>query len=139
MRQILCALLAVVLVTTACAFFGGNQPTQPKAGHWEGSDPTISFDITEDGQLTNLQMTVPYGGTTCKLYIPSITVQTDYSFTLDFTSAETLSMGYILGVFHGTKASGKYLIKMCAQSISFVPGEDKDRDWTAEWKSNSTP
>jgi hypothetical protein len=137
MRRIMCALLAVVLVTTACAFLRGTQPTKPKVGHWEGSDPTMSFDITDEGQMVNLQMTVPYGGRTCGIYIPSITVQTDYSITIDFTSTETLSIGYIIGVFHGTKASGKYLIKMCSQGVSFVPGEDEDRDWSAEWKADS--
>jgi hypothetical protein len=136
-KNLVIVFAVMVMMLSACSL--GSAPAQPKAGHWEGSNPAISFEVTDDGQIIGFSMKPPYGGSTCNIYIASVPVQSDYTINLDLTSMETLSMGYINGTFQGTKASGKFLIQMCSQGISFVPGEDEDRDWSAEWVGETTP
>jgi len=135
-------LTLVLLFAFACSTLKPEQtpttnPTIPKAGHWEGSNPVVSFDITSEGKIINLTISIPYGGSTCNISIAAVAIQPDYTMALDLTSTETLSIGYVNGIFHNVEMSGKYLIKMCGQSISFIPGEDKDRDWSATWKNSS--
>jgi hypothetical protein len=115
---------------------GGSTSTTPRAGHWEGSSPTVAFDITADGQIANWHMTVPYGGSTCGISAGSVPVQSDHTIAWNLSSAQTPSIGELKGTFNGTTVSGTYLITMCSQSVSYVHGEDTDRSWSAEWKSS---
>lgn len=123
--------LALVFLLTACA----SKPTQPKAGHWEGSDPDISFDVTVDGNLVNFLMSVPYGASDCDIRIASITLPEQGSLVMDLTSTETLSAGYVTGEFSAEKIAGKYSIEMCNMNISLMPDASEEQDWTAEWKN----
>lgn len=134
-RTTIFLVILVSLTISSCGPSSAN-PTKPNVGHWEGSSPEVEFDVTPDGKIVNLYMSIPYGGTTCDISADSFAIQQDYTIDLDLTSTQTLSIGYVNGTFYDTKVTGKYLIEMCGQSISFVPGEDKDRDWTAIWKDS---
>jgi hypothetical protein len=138
------SLTFVLLIMSACSILNPGQSTDanstiPKPGHWEGINPVVSFDVTAEGKIVNIFMNVSYGGSTCSISSATIAIQPDHTFDLNLNSTETLSMGYVNGTFNETKVSGKYMIEMCGQSISFVPGEDKDRDWKAEWKNATVP
>lgn len=51
--------------------------TPPHPGHWESSDPPVSFDVTTDGNIRNFKMEVPWspvgGGIgTCTIVISAV-------------------------------------------------------------------
>ena len=63
-----------------------NTPTPeiviPQAGHWEGG-PSVSFDVTSDGQIKNFNMVAPIDSQkTCTVSADNITIQSDGTFIL---------------------------------------------------------
>jgi hypothetical protein len=124
-------LFSLLIFLAACA----SGPVAPKAGHWEGSDPDVSFNITADGTLTNFSMQAPYGASDCNITIASLKMPEAGTLLIDLTSTESLSTGYIQGDFSAEKISGKFKIDMCNMNISLMPDDAKDRDWSAEWKN----
>lgn len=124
-------LFSLLIFLAACA----SGPVAPKAGHWEGSDPDVSFNITADGTLTNFSMQAPYGASDCNITIASLSMPEPGTLLIDLTSTESLSTGYIQGDFSAEKISGKFKIDMCNMNISLMPDDAKDRDWSAEWKN----
>jgi hypothetical protein len=124
-------LFSLLIFLAACA----SGPTQPKAGHWEGSDPDVSFNITAEGTLTNFSMRAPYGASDCNITIASLSMPEAGALLIDLTSTESLSTGYISGDFSAEKIAGKFKIDMCNMNISLMPDDAKDRDWSAEWKN----
>jgi hypothetical protein len=109
-------------------------PAGPKPGYWEGSNPPASFNLTADGTITNLRLAVSYGGSVCTIGIARAPGPSDSKFRYDLSSMETLSVGYLSGAFDGERLSGSYLLQMCNRTVSFVPGEDQERPWSAQWK-----
>lgn len=124
-------LFSLLIFLAACA----SGPVAPKAGHWEGSDPDVSFNITADGTLTNFSMQAPYGASDCNITITSLSMPEPGTLRIDLTSTESLSTGYISGDFSAEKISGKFKIDMCNMNISLMPDDAEARDWAAEWKN----
>lgn len=124
-------LFSLLIFLAACA----SGPVAPKAGHWEGSDPDVSFNITADGTLTNFSMQAPYGARDCNIAIASLSMPEPGTLLIDLTSTESLSTGYISGDFSTEKISGKFKIDMCNMNISLMPDDAEARDWAAEWKN----
>jgi len=80
----------------------------PKAGHWEG-EPSVSFDVTTDGVIHNLSMTVLFGKNnigldrTCKITLKVINVEADgtFIFTEWVENTDTLRAFIDLGATMG--------------------------------------
>ena len=123
--------LILILLLAAC----GGKTTQPKAGHWEGSDPDVSFNVTPEGQIVNFSMSAPYGSSACDIRVASVTLPEKTTLVMDLTSTETLSVGFVTGEFGAEKINGKYKIEMCNMNISLGPDDDKEQGWQAEWKN----
>lgn len=131
MRSKYAVLFFLLILLAACA----SGPVAPKAGHWEGSDPDVSFNITAEGTLTNFSMQAPYGARDCNITIASLSMPEPGRLLIDLTSTESLSTGYISGDFSAEKISGKFKIDMCNMNISLMPDDAEARDWAAEWKN----
>jgi hypothetical protein len=75
--KLLCSLLVITVLTAgslACCCgvpFIPQQSDSPKAGHWEG-EPSLSFDVTESGEIQNLKMTVPFPMGSCTITLDTI-------------------------------------------------------------------
>lgn len=54
--------------------------SRPKAGHWEGEDSLVSFEVTEDGDIRNFKMNALLGRTLCSIEITALSVANDGSF-----------------------------------------------------------
>jgi hypothetical protein len=127
--------ICVATITLLLAACGSNGPALPKAGHWEGSNPPVSFDVSIDGYIKNFTMSVLYASDTIDIFFESTAAPADKSVEWDIRSLETLTSGSLNGDFYGTRVSGKYLITMAGQTISLNPRDTEERDWSAEWKS----
>ena len=120
----------IVLVITLVFSLYGCVPTPPKLGHYIGSNPDVSFDITENG-VENFSAT-PTKNLSCS-HDPFPTVPIDpNNGAFTFTSP---SMDKINGNVEDNLANGSFWLNDCIQStgsgivIGFADGEN----WTAKW------
>ncbi len=113
-------------------------PTGPKPGHWEGTAPYVSFDVTEQGKIVNFALNAPFVTSTCYITIQSITVA-DNAFLVDAETfnESTFSMGIfvVTGQFDGESATGTHTVEFCGQTVSYSPQE---LDWQASWVGAAT-
>ncbi len=54
---------------------------RPKTGHWEG-DPSVSFEVTDDGNIHNFNMAYSVGAMTCYIKAEKIDVEKDGGFVV---------------------------------------------------------
>lgn len=105
-----------------------NQGTQaaaivPQPGRWEGSNPSISFDVTVDGKIHNLSIVAPFNnpqvpGEACTYTVKQIDVKTvgtfsakDLSDFSEFANSSALTaMAQIVGI-PGPDSNGKYELR----------------------------
>jgi tetratricopeptide (TPR) repeat protein len=124
---------ATPLPPTATATF----PPGPRTGHYEGMRPSVSFDITGDGNIANFALNAPFGASTCNIKIEKIEV-TDSKFVLDVTTADkeqaTIGIFTIKGQIEGTVVTGTHNISFCGRTVAF---NAVDQPWKAEWKSST--
>lgn len=118
---------------TATATF----PPGPRSGHYEGTRPFVSFDITDEGNIANFALNAPFAASTCNIKIEKIEV-VDAKFVLNVTTADkeqaTIGIFTIKGQIEGTEASGTHNITFCGRTIAVGPA---DQPWKAEWKGSS--
>jgi hypothetical protein len=134
-------------------------PPGPKPGHWEGR-PSVSFEVTTDGNIRNFSIVVPFGQTTCTL-----TAEEEFSLGADNTiifsklgpsldknllelmvaleiptpvpiktdAGELIEMQHISGKFNSpTTITGTFEVLVCEGEFAFSSGQDDK--WSAEWK-----
>ncbi|MBX3086305.1 MAG: hypothetical protein KF716_32010 [Anaerolineae bacterium] len=117
----------------------------PKSGHWEGSDPAISFNVTENGIIINFSIALTlYAFATCTVWAPSDpAIEANKTFTFnDELDASDQSLGTLMNQVTGkfktaTSASGSMSIHFCTMDQgNVVMFEDAAKgNWTAKWKS----
>ena len=119
----------IVLLLASCLGAQG-----PKQGHWEGEQPSVSFDITSDGDITNFVMHAPFAASTCDITIAEVTVE-DNEFLVDAAtmSENESSIGIftITGDFDGTSVSVTFQVSVCGTMMSLNP---EAKPWNAQWK-----
>lgn len=131
-------LILALLTSTACLIEGElpnilpiQPPAQSKTGHWEGSNPFVAFDVTEEGKIANFVINAPFSSTTCRITIEQITFSDD-EFLVDgkTMNQQTASIGVftIQGKFSGASVTGTVKVEMCGRTISFNP---TDLPWRA--------
>jgi hypothetical protein len=85
-------------------------------GHYSGTNPEVSFDITANG-VENFTLTIPFGGTdTCTLGpLDTTAVKSDgtFAFSLMIMKDSTTPDLSINGTIAGTAISGKYADQVC--------------------------
>jgi len=130
LQQTFCLAL-VVLFLTGCLGAQG-----PKQGRWEGEQPSVSFDVTSDGDIANFVMHAPFAASTCDITIDEVTVDGN-EFLVDATtiseSESSIGIFTITGDFDGTSVSGTYQISVCGTMMSLNP---EANPWSAEWKGS---
>ena len=134
--------LILLAASLACNLGAGSvssfvKPSGPKPGHWEGSQPFVSFDVTNEGQIVKFVMSAPLPPSKCVINIKSIPVS-DNKFLVDAKTVneQEASMGVfvIQGKFEGATATGTYKIQSCGRTFSLYPEE---KAWKSEWMDDS--
>jgi hypothetical protein len=92
------------------------QPTGPEPGHYTGSTPSVSFDVTIDQQVCNFDITVRFGSGYCRIRPGSCAEIADNDFS--FSQSEFGAIYVINGTFDTrTHAEGDYRVSMCGGGI----------------------
>jgi hypothetical protein len=96
--------------------------TGPEPGHYTGTTPSVSFDVTEGQQVCNFDITVPFGAGSCRIRPSSCAEIADNDFT--FSRSELGAIYVITGTFDTpTHAFGSYRVSMCGDTIVFPASE----------------
>ena len=137
------AIVAVLCVTYAWRLgtFDGlmrGTPAAPKAGHWQGANPALSFDVGADGWMAHVKLDVenlPYAS--CSVWASVIQIAPDQTFASSLGTDP--STGNLLrfdvemqGTFYGTTAYGTYKPRACGGIAS--GGNRSDGKWSAAWQ-----
>jgi hypothetical protein len=138
MRKLLCSLLVITVLTIGSLACCGmplisQQSATPKAGHWEG-EPALSFDVTESGEIQNLEMTVPFPVGSCTITIDTIDQEgSEYVFG---DPSEQDYPQYITGKFTNSETfKGVYAISVCQSGGNYSVALDvEEKPLTAKWK-----
>jgi len=94
----------------------------PEPGHYTGSSPSVSFDVTEDQQVCNFDITVRFGIGYCRIRPSSCAEIADNDFA--FSEAEMGAIYEITGTFDTqTHASGSYRVSMCG-GVIVIPASE---------------
>ncbi len=105
-----------------------SPPPGPEPGHYTGTAPSVSFDVTGVQQICNYDITVPFGAGSCHIQPSGCATIINSTFT--FTQAELGAIYTIDGTFDTeTHASGSYSVSMCESSLIFPPS-------TGVWDAN---
>ncbi len=111
----------------------------PKVGHWEGDQPYVSFDITQDGNIINFVLNAPFVTDPCNIQISEIQV-VDNRFTMDMTTASqheaSIGIFTLQGQFDTGSVTGTHRIEFCGRTKSFNPVE---KTWQAKWVGTLPP
>jgi hypothetical protein len=110
----------------------GTSGIIPKAGHYQGK-PSVSFDVTNDGRITNFEMSASMGegSPTCNIEISDLKI----TQTGEFRS-EISSNVYIIGKFiTSTTVEGTYKITVCPDPERWLINlSAKEEKWNAALK-----
>lgn len=137
--KLLCSLLVTTVLmagSLACCCgvpFMPQPSDSPKAGHWEG-EPSLSFDVTESGEIQNLKMTVPFPMGSCTITLDTID-QEDGEYVFGDPSDQDYPQ-YITGKFtDSTTFEGVYAISICrsGDNVSVALNVD-EKPLKATWK-----
>lgn len=99
-------------------------PSGPEPGHYTGT-PSVSFDVTEEQQVCNFDITIPINGGTCRKILDGCAdiVDDKFSFIKDFPPF-TVNDYEITGTFNTqTHALGDYAVWYCDPTLYFTPFE----------------
>jgi hypothetical protein len=117
-----------------------STPSGPKAGHWEGDEPSVSFDIENDGNIHNFKLDIKTPAGTCTVTSDEVAVEPDGKFTFIFGKPVNEGENVIEGkVENDTTISGSYSKAIfCVNpdgtaAIGILGG---DLTWKAEWKES---
>jgi parallel beta-helix repeat protein len=95
-------------------------PTGPDAGHYTGSSPSVSFDVSAGPQVCNYDISVPFGVATC--HIQHSICATIIGNTFTITRADLDAIYTINGAFDTTvHASGNYTVSICGGTWILPP------------------
>ncbi|MBN1812657.1 MAG: hypothetical protein JXA14_12540, partial [Anaerolineae bacterium] len=111
-----------------------SQPsTAPKAEHWEG-EPSLSFDVTESGEIQNLEMTVPFPMGSCTIKLDTVD-QEGGEYVFGDPSDQDYPQ-YITGKFTNSETfKGVYAISVCQSGDNYSVALDVEEEpLTAKWK-----
>jgi hypothetical protein len=98
------------------------EPTGPEPGHYTGT-PSVSFDVTEEQQVCNFDITIPFGEGTCQIR-PNCTAIVDNEFGWEWSHDPFAFTSSITGRFDTrTHASGNYRMYVCGSQMIFTPSE----------------
>jgi hypothetical protein len=135
--KLVCSLLVItVLMVGSLACCGvpliSQQSTAPKAGHWEG-EPSLSFDVTESGEIQNLEMTVPFPMGSCTVKLDAVD-QKDSQYVFGDPSEQEYPQ-YITGEFTDSETfKGVYAISVCQSGDNYsVAFNVEEEPLTAKW------
>ena len=106
----------------------------PVPGHYEGTDPSVSFDVTAAG-IENFSVTVPFSSGTCTL-APNdpMIIESNGSFSFQTAMGEDSSKPgvSISGKIKGSTVNGNYSLVLCfgggQLTIQLEPSEG---EWSA--------
>jgi len=99
------------------------EPTGPEAGHYTGT-PSVSFDVTEDQQVCNFGITVPFSSTTCRIRPSGCAEIADNDFTFVKSHEAFGVIMRIEGTFDSrTHASGDYSVSLCGNQLISPPSQ----------------
>ena len=98
----------------------------PEPGHYTGSSPSVSFDVTSDQQVCDFKISVPFATGYCRL-TPGCTDINDNGFSYSYL--EIGAIYSITGTFTTrTSAIGGYSVSMCEGTLVSKPSKG---DWDA--------
>jgi hypothetical protein len=99
-------------------------PTGPEPGYYSGTQPTVSLDVTQDQQVCNFDITVPFGAGQCRIR-PNCTQIIDNEFRFDLYYPDLGITDWIEGTFDTpTHAEGDYKISICGNQLVIPPSQD---------------
>lgn len=135
----------------------------PRPGHWEGekkesAEASVSFDLSDSGQLTNFILTASIGTpiSSCEISIEQAQLEVDtesrtfvLSYLMDYKELEkqpgagVMSLGvipkgepyevlHIEGTATETMLTGTYTIRVCGSSLYVQP---QTGEWNPQWIS----
>jgi hypothetical protein len=110
-----------------------------KPGHWVGTTPPISFDITSAGKIRNFKIGIPFPGIqTCNLKGSDIAIQPDgtFAFTNDVQDAQgSTDKQTIGGTFYSfTHLTGFTVLAVC-DKVRIKDLQNITTSWSADWKN----
>ncbi|HEX3049117.1 MAG TPA: WD40 repeat domain-containing protein, partial [Aggregatilineaceae bacterium] len=105
---------------------------EPKAGRWEGD--YISFTLNVDGEITQLDMSVPFGGSYCDASFDNpdghVTASGSLRVSITATDGAQIFIGGFDGRFDSSESiSGTYSVSFCGNTMSF----GGDSSWSSTW------
>jgi hypothetical protein len=99
------------------------QPTGPEPGRYTGT-PSVSFDVTEDQQVCDFEITIPFEDSTCTLQTTTCTQVVDNEFGWEWSHDPFAFTSSITGRFDTrTHALGNYSVYFCGSTLVFTPSE----------------
>ena len=157
------AFTILFIATLACnGSTPGLVPSLPKPGHWSNGNEAnregpISFDLSDAGKISNLNMTVSFGTPTqgCTINLNQLQMQINkdstfvisYSMTYEEVTAElgpaVMSLSLIpegkpyevlriSGNLTSTKMNGTYKVSVCSNTLFL---ENNTGPWKVQWKN----
>jgi hypothetical protein len=113
-----------------------QRSTAPKAGHWKGK-PSLSFDVTESGEIHNFEATVPFGATggSCTIRVDKLD-RKDGEYVFGDPSDQDYPQ-YVTGKFTNSETfKGVYAISVCQSGGNYsVALNVEEEPLTAKWRS----
>jgi len=108
--------------------------TTPVLGHYEGTDPGVSFDVTAAG-IENFSITVPFSNGTCT-FAPTnpLIIESNGSFSFETALGENSSDPdiYFSGKIKGSTVSGTYSVRICVGGGQLsIQSEPSKGEWSA--------
>ena len=100
-----------------------TSPPGPEPGHYTGT-PSVSFDVTEDQQVCNFDITVPFSTGTCRIRPGDCAEIVDNEFAFVEEHPVFGVTKSIRGVFDTqTHVSGTYAVSMCGSTLITTPSQ----------------
>lgn len=104
-------------VTTTAPIESGSQGVTPSAGHWEGINPFVSFDVSTSNQIINFEIRVPVLNDICFINADVVPIENG-GFLISGNGS------VIIGTFDSsTTLNGTYQLFMCGNTMYFNAAE----------------
>jgi hypothetical protein len=105
-------------------------PGHPQAGHWEGTEPSISFDVSSDNTIVNFSATVSFANSFCTIKIPTpAAINSNGTIKMNGDSFNGAVAGAFSGKFtSATTVSGTYWNTLCQGTVLL---DFTERPWSA--------
>ncbi len=115
------------------------QSQSPTQGHWEGTGPSVSFDVTADGAIRDFTLVGSLAMGRCTVKIDEIAIGETGKF--ESGQADSSPIRVTGELTNPRMFEGKYNIKACkgvGDQMTVVLNPE-DKPWKAEWKGNVSP